>query len=414
MFLQLHPLNITYAHNFYWGNIVTKQWLKQALLTCGLLLSGGVHADAMLVLDASGSMQGQIGGNTKMSLAVAAVDNMLKTWSPHQKLGLMAYGHRQKGDCKDIQVLRPVSEFSAAAIRQQVNTLHPKGMTPISDAVTQAAMQLRYTEQKATVILISDGEETCAADPCEAAKQLEKTGVDFTAHVIGFDLPAGKARSQLQCLAKNTGGQFLEARNAAELNKALGQLGQETAKPCAVKAAGEWMPDSNLWVEADKQIGNKNMDDASIGHVDMSVNDTAQQCQAMCYGKAQCGAWTYEPTGSYFIDHPRCAMKSKNFAYSIEKQDKGAGWVSGVKPGVKLILDKAQSAHSGTQCSSVQMHSSNSQKNPQPSALQGNTPNVVNEQVRRQQENIGNRTQDEINRRVDDAVGRVLDNIFGR
>ena len=293
---------------------------------------------AMLVLDASGSMWGQIGGQSKMQLAVNAVDNMLKTWSPNQKLGLMAYGHRQKGDCKDIQVLRPANDFNPNAIRQQVKALNPKGMTPISDAVLMAAKQLRHTEQKATVILISDGEETCNADPCAVAKQLEQQGVDFTAHVVGFDLPQGKARSQLQCIAKNTGGQYLEAHNAAELNKALGQIQQQTVKPLAVKTGKEWLPDTNLWAETSQQIGSDDAQD--IGHINMKVGETAKQCQAMCYANNKCGAWVYEPTGSYFINHPRCALKSKNFAMRIEKQGKGEGWVSGVKPDVKLILDK--------------------------------------------------------------------------
>ncbi|MGP1683827.1 MAG: hypothetical protein ACTS8S_16030, partial [Giesbergeria sp.] len=61
-------------------------------------------------------------------------------------------------------------------------------------------------------------------------------GVDFTAHVVGFDLPEGKARAQLQCLAKTTGGMYVEARDAAELNKALGQLAQAApAAPAAPK-----------------------------------------------------------------------------------------------------------------------------------------------------------------------------------
>lgn len=89
-----------------------------------------------------------------------------------------------------------------------------------------AAEHLQSSERKATVILVSDGEETCNADPCALGAELEKLGVDFTAHVVGFDLPQGKARAQLQCLAKSTGGRYVEARDAAELNNALGELAQ--------------------------------------------------------------------------------------------------------------------------------------------------------------------------------------------
>ena len=62
---------------------------------------------SMLVLDASGSMWGQIAGRAKIEIAREAVGSMLATWPASQQLGLMAYGHRSKGDCADIQMPRP-------------------------------------------------------------------------------------------------------------------------------------------------------------------------------------------------------------------------------------------------------------------------------------------------------------------
>ena len=187
---------------------------------------------SMLILDASGSMWGQIQGRSKIEIAREAVNSMLKTWPSKQQLGLMAYGHRSKGKCDDIEVLKKPSQLDAANMQQAVNALQPKGMTPITASVRMAAEQLKFSERKATVILVSDGEETCNADPCALGAELEKLGVDFTAHVVGFDLPEGKARAQLQCLAKSTGGRYVEARNAAELNSALGELAK--AAPAAL------------------------------------------------------------------------------------------------------------------------------------------------------------------------------------
>ena len=81
------------------------------------------------------------------------------------------------------------------------------GKTPLSAAVKQAAEALKYTEDKATVILITDGLETCEADPCALGKELEQSGVDFTAHVVGFGLTAEEGK-QVACLAENTGGKY--------------------------------------------------------------------------------------------------------------------------------------------------------------------------------------------------------------
>lgn len=102
-----------------------------------------------------------------------------------------------------------------------VNALNPKGMTPLSQAVIDAAQALKSSERKATVILVSDGEETCKLDPCAVGAQLEASGVDFTAHVIGFDVQNPAHQAQLRCLAENTGGRYFNARDAQELSRAV-------------------------------------------------------------------------------------------------------------------------------------------------------------------------------------------------
>ena len=187
---------------------------------------------SMLVLDASGSMWGQIGGKAKMDIARDAVANMLGSWPASQQLGLMAYGHRSKGNCADIEMLKAPAVLDKAGFQRAVNALQPKGMTPISASVRMAAEQLKFSERKATVILVSDGEETCHADPCVLGQELEKLGVDFTAHVIGFDIEKGsKAHAQLQCLATSTGGKYLDARNAEDLNKAMGDVARTVPAP---------------------------------------------------------------------------------------------------------------------------------------------------------------------------------------
>jgi len=223
--------------------------LRFALLAAALAAAIPAYAadpdlsETMLVLDASGSMWGQIGGRPKIAIARDAVGSMLDGWAGG-RLGLMAYGHNRKGDCKDIEILQPVGADTVAGIRRQVNALNPKGMTPITDSVRQAAGQLRYREHKATVILVSDGEETCDADPCALGAELEAAGVDFTAHVVGFDIKKGsKADQQLQCLASNTGGRYIQARDAAELNDALEQIAQaEPAPPAAPERTENLLP----------------------------------------------------------------------------------------------------------------------------------------------------------------------------
>lgn len=195
--------------------------------------------DAILVFDASGSMWGQINGSHKITIARDVVTKLLDDLPADRRIGLMAYGHSRKGDCADIEMLAPVGT-DREAIRKAVKGLNPKGMTPMTAAVQKAAEQLKFTENKATVILVSDGEETCQSNPCDAVAALEKLGVDLTVHTVGFGLESGEAknaRAQLQCMAQATGGQFFNADNAEELADALNKVAvpAPAAAPVAIK-----------------------------------------------------------------------------------------------------------------------------------------------------------------------------------
>lgn len=189
---------------------------------------------AIIVFDGSGSMWGQIDGKAKHEIAREALRNMLENAPDSMTLGLMAYGHREKGSCTDIEMLVPLGQNNKADILQAVQNMKFLGKTPLSAAVQQAATVLRYTEDKATVILITDGEETCQADPCQLGTELKESGVDFTAHVVGFGLNQQQGE-QVACLAHNTGGQYFEASNAANLTKAVNAALQATQAAPAVK-----------------------------------------------------------------------------------------------------------------------------------------------------------------------------------
>lgn len=303
--------------------------LRSLLAALLLLASAPGLADerAILVLDASGSMWQQVDGRSKVEIARDAVDGMLDSWNPESSLGLIAYGHRRRGDCEDIELLIAPDGFDRAAISRTVRGLNALGMTPITAAVRRAAEELRYTEQKATVILVSDGEETCKADPCALGQELEAQGIDFTAHVIGFDLPDGPARQQLECLATRTGGRYFDARDAGQLSSALGQIATASAAPVE--------PEGDPRAETQWFIPCVDLYESDYASFDLSPGEDARTCQARCADDAQCDAWTWTIPG-WQAEHGKCWLKT------------GSPWqrncpecVSGAKPGVKVFVDEA-------------------------------------------------------------------------
>lgn len=179
--------------------------------------------DVVIVYDASGSMWGQIDGTSKIEIARDVMADLVDDWDSGTNLGLVAYGHRRQGDCTDIETLIAPGTLDKASFIDTVNAIRPVGKTPISASVQHTADLLSYRDNKATVVLISDGVETCNADPCALSAQLAKQGVKFTAHVVGFDLK-DEAHASLSCIAENTGGVFVPASNADELHAALDQV----------------------------------------------------------------------------------------------------------------------------------------------------------------------------------------------
>jgi Ca-activated chloride channel homolog len=194
-----------------------------ALCLCAATLSplaAQAEGKSIIVLDASGSMWGQIDGRAKLEIAREALGTVLSGIDPATEIGLMAYGHREKGSCEDIELVVPPAAGTGKAISDAANAMKFLGKTPLTEAVRRAAAELKSTEAKATVILITDGIETCEGDPCALGAELEASGIDFTANVVGFGLTEEEGKA-VACLADNTGGTYIQAKDAGDLVKAL-------------------------------------------------------------------------------------------------------------------------------------------------------------------------------------------------
>ncbi|MHB9433979.1 vWA domain-containing protein [Mesorhizobium sp. P15089B] len=191
-----------------------------ALLLLSMTSLGFAANKVIIILDASGSMWAQIDGKPKLEIARELLRTVLQSVPGDDEIGLMAYGHREKGSCDDIELIVPPQAGSASAISAAADSLKFLGKTPLTAAVKQAAEALKYTEDKATVVLITDGLETCEGDPCALGKELEASGVDFTVDVVGFGLTADEGK-QIACLADNTGGKYIQASDEKALQEAL-------------------------------------------------------------------------------------------------------------------------------------------------------------------------------------------------
>ncbi len=172
-------------------------------------------ANIIFILDASGSMRGQVGGEPKISIAKNVLIKLIQDMPVGVNVGLVAYGHRRKGDCNDVEELAALGKPNKQELINKIKALRPKGKTPISHSVELTAEKLRAMEEETTIVLVSDGKETCGGDPCELVRKLKESGIKFIMHVIGFDVNP-EEKEQLECLAKAGGGTYYTARSANE------------------------------------------------------------------------------------------------------------------------------------------------------------------------------------------------------
>ncbi|NKQ41051.1 MAG: VWA domain-containing protein [Sulfurovum sp.] len=222
------------------------RWTKQSIsvfLLFAFTMAWAQNPKAVIIFDASGSMWGQIDGKAKITIAKEALQSVVKKWNPDTELGLTVYGHRTKGDCNDIETVVPVAKIDKEKILSVVKGIQPKGKTPISRTLKKVAEEMKSSEEKSTIILISDGKESCDADPCATAKELKKQGINFVAHVIGFNVDKN-TDAQLECIADTTGGEYFSAKDATALNDAMDSIVEkvekvEKPKPVAKKTEND-------------------------------------------------------------------------------------------------------------------------------------------------------------------------------
>ena len=177
-----------------------------------------------IVVDASRSMWGQIDGVSKMQIAKETLEDV-SYWLPADiDLALRAYGGTsasESNNCADSNLLVPFGEMNRDYIRRAIAGLKPTGQTPIAYALNQAGRDFGTSQSDRIIVLVSDGIESCGGDPVQSAYALREQGI--TAHVIGFGLgdAAEEDTASLQAVARASGGRYVTASSAEELQAAL-------------------------------------------------------------------------------------------------------------------------------------------------------------------------------------------------
>ena len=195
----------------------------------------------ILAIDASGSMAGKVGAESKMAVAQREAKAFLADLPKEVAVGLVVYGHKgdntKTGRAESCATSEMVHGFDAprAFLNATIEGLRPTGWTPLGGVLGYAGEVIAdlppATESDPiapVVLLLSDGEETCDGDPVGQAKLLLEAGVQTTVNTIGFDVDA-KTAAQLEQIAEVGGGTFYAADSAKALRARLNAIKEAEA-----------------------------------------------------------------------------------------------------------------------------------------------------------------------------------------
>ena len=199
-------------------------------VTGGLQVRSDLHRTSKptknieIILDLSGSMKLRLGNSTRIDTARKVLAEVLSKIPDDFNVGLRFYGNRygsrQKETCTDTELVAPIAKLDRARLLSLVNNAKPRGETPLVYSVLQTPADL-HTVGGGSVILITDGEESCGGDPHRAAEELKKAGVEITLDIVGFTLTGQQVQRELTQFAEATGGRYYGAENAQTLARAV-------------------------------------------------------------------------------------------------------------------------------------------------------------------------------------------------
>lgn len=177
----------------------------------------------LLLLDGSGSMLEQWGRptQTKISAAKSILTRIVDSLRQNKnlELALRVYGHRsprEAKNCKDTWLEVPFKANNHSEIIARIQDIKPKGVTPITYSLEQAAKDFPVNPgYRNIIILITDGIESCEGDPCATSRELQRKGVFLKPYIIGLGMLAERS---LNCV-----GKFVDAKTPNEFHDILNQ-----------------------------------------------------------------------------------------------------------------------------------------------------------------------------------------------
>ncbi len=206
---------------------------------------GTEKSHMLFIFDSSRSMNDSLENNkSKLEAAKKALSDFVGTLPANLSVGLEVYGHTETEGCDDIEIIVPIGKLDMDEMRQKIDSLQAFGDTPIAAALDKAAAALNLVDGEKTIVLISDGTDTCNGDPIRTAERIRKEmGINVKIQVTGLGVDKSM-KEQLKDIASKGGGNYYAADNSSQLKRCLEDIGK--GKPPSMVSADDLYGDNIL------------------------------------------------------------------------------------------------------------------------------------------------------------------------
>jgi len=162
---------------------------------------------------------------TRMMTAQQATVNVLQRLPSDVSTGLVVVD--------ECPVSRNLGRFAPSQRGQMINRLRglsPRQGTPLADGILEAGQLVDGVNKESTILLVSDGGESCGGDPCLVARNLARQKPHLKINVV--DIGGSGAAA---CVAQATGGKVFSVSNLSELKIGMDRAAQDALGPSHCK-----------------------------------------------------------------------------------------------------------------------------------------------------------------------------------
>lgn len=197
---------------------------------------GAARPAVEVIFDASGSMGQRLpSGPSRIEVAKAALEALVRDGLPDEvPFALRAFGHITPNSC-ETRLDVPLGPLDRAAALAAVRAIEPKlfSQTPIAASIEAVAADVGRATRAVTLVLVTDGVESCGGDPAAAVERLRAGGLDVALAIVSLGLDDPEDVTAFEALAEAVGARYVATNDLDALRTAVLEA---SATPFAVLA----------------------------------------------------------------------------------------------------------------------------------------------------------------------------------